>query len=103
MVYSARDLQYSIEKTTLVDTHDMFLIRMHAKCVKFMCKKRCEMRQIYVQKTVRNASNLCAKTVRNARHQYAKNSAKCVKSICKKQCKMRQINMQKIVRKASNL
>ena len=41
-----------------------------AKCVKFMCKKQCEMRKIRMQKTVQNASNL-----------YAKNSAKCVKFI----------------------
>ena len=48
------------------------------------CKKQCEMLQIYLQKTVRNAANLCAK-----------NSAKCVKFTCKKHCKMRQIHMQK--------
>ena len=41
------------------------------------------MRQISMQKTVQNASNL-----------YAKNSAKCVKFICNKQCKMRQTYMQ---------
>ena len=27
----------------------------NAKCVKFICKKRCEMREIYMQKTVRIA------------------------------------------------
>ena len=43
-----------------------------------MCKKQCEMRQIYVQK----------------------NSAKCGKLMCKKQCEMRQINMQKTVQNA---
>ena len=49
-----------------------------AKCVKFTCKKQCEMRQIHMQKTMRNAANLCSK-----------NSAKCGKLICKKQCDMR--------------
>ena len=38
-----------------------------ANCVKFICKKQCEMCEISMQKTVRIASNL-----------YAKNSAKCV-------------------------
>ena len=38
-----------------------------AKCGKFMCKKQCEMRLIYVQETVRNAVNL-----------HAKSTAKCV-------------------------
>ena len=42
--------------------------------------KQCEMGEINMQKTVRNASNLCAKS-----------SAKCVNFICKKQCEMRQI------------
>ena len=38
-----------------------------AKCVKFICKKHCEMRQIHMQKTLRIASNLCAKkSLRNA-------------------------------------
>ena len=50
------------------------------------------MRQIYMQNTVRNASNLCAKY-----------SAKCVKFICEIQCEMRQIYMQKTVRNAANL
>ena len=62
-----------------------------AKCGKFTCKKQCEMREINMQKTVRNARNLCAK-----------NSAKCVKFMCEKQCEMRQIDMQKTVRNASN-
>ena len=63
----------------------------NSKCVKFICKKQCEMREINMQKTVRNASN-----------SYAKNSAKRVKFICKKQCEMRQIHMQKTVRNAWN-
>ena len=35
------------------------------------------MRQIYVQKTVRNALNLHAETLRNASILYAKNTAHC--------------------------
>ena len=49
------------------------------------------MREIHMQKTVRNASNL-----------YAKNTAKCVKFMCEKQCEMREINMQKTVRNTVN-
>ena len=41
------------------------------------------MREMNMQKTVRNAANLCAK-----------NSAKCAKLKCKKQCEMREINKQ---------
>ena len=63
-----------------------------AKCVKFMRKKKCEMREIYAQKTVRNACNL-----------YAKNSAKCVQFMCKKQCEMREIYVQKNSAKCVNL
>ena len=38
-----------------------------AKCVKFICKKHCELRQIHMQETLRIASNLCAKkSLRNA-------------------------------------
>ena len=43
----------------------------------FICKKHCEMHQIYMQKTLRMASNL-----------YAKNTAKCIKFICKKTLRM---------------
>ena len=57
-----------------------------------MCKKQCEMRQINMQKTVRNAANL-----------HAKNTAKCGKFTCKKHCEMRQIYMQKTLRNAANL
>ena len=49
------------------------LAKNSANCVKLVCKKQCEMRQIGMQKTVRNASNW-----------YAKNSAKCVKFVLKK-------------------
>ena len=68
------------------------LVEADAKCAKLICKKRCEMREINMQKTVRNAVNLCAK-----------NRAKCVKLICKKRCEMREINRQKTVRNAVNL
>ena len=30
-----------------------------AKCVEFICKKHCEMRQIYMQKTLRNTLLFC--------------------------------------------
>ena len=43
-----------------------------------MCEKQCKMREINMQKTLRNAANLCAK-----------NSAKCGKFKCKKHCEMR--------------
>ena len=42
-------------------------------------KKHCEMHQIYMQKTLQNASNSHAKkTLRNASNSHAKNTAKCV-------------------------
>ena len=44
-----------------------------AKCVKFICKKQCKMRQIHLQKTLRIASN-----------SYARNTANCVEFMCKK-------------------
>ena len=50
------------------------------------------MREIYMQKTVRDAWN-----------SYAKNSEKFVKFICNKQCEMREICMQKTVQNAWNL
>ena len=70
--------------------------RNSANCVKFIYKKQCELRQIYMQKTVQNAWNWyaknsancvkfrCKKTVRIASNLDAKNSANCVKFICKK-------------------
>ena len=50
------------------------------------------MRQIHMQKTLRNAENLCVK-----------NSVKCGKFMCKKHCEMREIYMRKTLRNASNL
>ena len=40
---------------------DTTLAYIRGKCVKLICKKQCEMRQIYVQKQLQNAWNLHAK------------------------------------------
>ena len=55
--------------------------KYHAESSSFHSKeeqKHCKMRQIYMQKTLRNALNL-----------HAKNTVKCGEFMCKKQCDMR--------------